>query len=94
MHTHASDRPGQRDPTTARTKLLVAKLIAVPAASSPDRATTVFLVLSAAQPGRYGFRGLAIDYRVGPFTFRATQYVALDSCIGPFTAGHECATGE
>jgi hypothetical protein len=67
--------------------------VTVPAATAADRATNVLLVLSAATPGRYGFRGVEIDYRVGPFTFHATQHIALDACIGPFPPGQECSTG-
>jgi hypothetical protein len=53
--------------------------------------TTLMLVVSAAEPGRYGFKGVAVDYRVGPFTFRAVQYMELRTCIGPFASGQLCA---
>jgi hypothetical protein len=62
--------------------------------TSADRGSTLILVVSAATPGRYGFRGVEIDYRIGPFRFRATQYLALDSCIGPFAPGQSCSVDE
>jgi hypothetical protein len=66
--------------------------IAVPPTSSDDAAgTTVLIVVSAREAGVYGFRGVAVDYRVGPFTFRAVQYLALRTCIGPFASGEVCA---
>ena len=68
--------------------------VVVPSNTSADRGSTLMLVVSAATPGRYGFRGVEIDYRIGPFSFRATQYLALDSCIGPFAPGQSCSTGE
>jgi hypothetical protein len=51
----------------------------------------LLLVVSAKEPGRYGFRGVAVDYRVGPFTFQAVQYEELRTCIGPFSPEQVCA---
>jgi hypothetical protein len=61
--------------------------------SSPDdiHTTTLLLVVSAQEPGRYGFSGVAVDYRVGPFTFQAVQYEELRTCIGPFSPEQVCA---
>jgi hypothetical protein len=56
--------------------------------------TGLLIVVSATEPGRYGFKGVAVDYRVGPFTFRAVQYMELRSCIGPFGPEQTCALDE
>lgn len=63
---------------------------AVGSVSSPDGYAPILLVLHGDQPGPAGYRGLQIDYRVGPFTFRVTQHTALALCLGPLPAGVSC----
>ena len=50
----------------------------------------IMLVVHGDRPGAAGFTGLAIDYRVGPFTFRVVQHMGLALCLGPLPAGQEC----
>lgn len=50
----------------------------------------IMLVVHGDRPGPAGFTGLAIDYRVGPFTFRVVQHMGLALCLGPLPAGLEC----
>lgn len=57
---------------------------------SPDAYAPILLVLHGDRPGPVGYRGLQIDYRVGPFTFRVTQHTALALCLGPLPAGVTC----
>lgn len=54
--------------------------------------TQVILVLGSGPPGAFGFSALAVDYRVGPFTFHAVQHLALAGCLGPLPAGVSCPT--
>lgn len=55
-----------------------------------DDAVPILLVVHGDQPGQAGFANLAIDYRVGPFTFRVVQHMGLALCIGPLPAGQAC----
>lgn len=55
-----------------------------------DDAAPILLVVHGDQPGTAGFTGLAIDYRVGPFTFRVVQHMSLNRCLGPLPAGQAC----
>ena len=50
----------------------------------------IMLVVHGDRPGPAGFTGLAIDYRVGLFTFRVVQHMGLALCLGPLPAGLEC----
>lgn len=55
-----------------------------------DDAIPFMLLVHGDRPGPAGFNGLAIDYRVGPFTFRVVQHMRLDLCLGPLPAGEAC----
>ena len=55
-----------------------------------DDAIPILLVVHGDRPGQAGFTGLAIDYRVGPFTFRVVQHMGLALCLGPLGVGEEC----
>lgn len=55
-----------------------------------DDALPILLVVHGDQSGQAGFTGLAIDYRVGPFTFRVVQPMGLALCLAPLPAGQEC----
>lgn len=55
-----------------------------------DGAIPILLMVHGERPGPAGFTGVAIDYRVGPFTFRVVQHMGLRLCLGPLPAGQEC----
>ncbi len=55
-----------------------------------DEAIPILLVVHGDRAGPAGFTGLAIDYRVGPFTFRVVQHMGLTLCLGPLPAAQEC----
>ena len=50
----------------------------------------VILVVRSLEPGPIGWSALAIDYRIGPFTFRVIQHAGLTGCIGPLPTGSQC----
>lgn len=58
--------------------------------TSLDGAIPILLVVHGDQPGTAGFTELAIDYRIGPFTFRVVQHMGVALCLGPLSAGTEC----
>lgn len=65
----------------------------VPASLMPGMSTDVhpiMLVVHGDRAGPAGFTGLAIDYRVGPFTFRVVEHMGLTLCLGPLPAAQEC----
>lgn len=73
--------------------------IPVPAEVAPtgdthDHDLLVFLVLRSNEPGAFGFSALALDYRVGPLTFRTTYHQALAGCLGPLPPNETCPTSE
>ena len=55
-----------------------------------DKAIPILLVVHGDRPGPAGFTGLAIDYRVGPFTFRVVQHMGVTLCLGPWPADQDC----
>lgn len=55
-----------------------------------DLAMPILLVLHGGHPGPTQFDGLAIDYRVGPFTFRVVEHMRMAVCIWPPGAGEGC----
>jgi len=50
----------------------------------------VILVVRSREPGAIGWSALAVDYRIGPFTFRTVHHLALAGCLGPLPAGTTC----
>lgn len=42
------------------------------------------------RPGPAGWEALAVDYRVGPFSFRVVQHTALRLCVGTTVAERTC----
>jgi hypothetical protein len=65
----------------------------LPAAVSPSVTadeSRAGLLIRATTPGDFGFRDLAVDYRVGPFSFRALQHITLEGCLGPLPDGMTC----
>lgn len=65
-------------------------VVVEPSGRSPAHDVGVLLVISGSHAGPAGFSALAVDYRVGPFAFRAIQHVALVACLGPLPAGVTC----
>lgn len=61
-----------------------------PAGPTPDGDARTLLVLHTDRPGPMTFSALAVDYRIGPATFRAVQFFGLAGCIGPLRAGVTC----
>jgi hypothetical protein len=61
-----------------------------PGGDSHELDAPTLLVIRADQPGSLGFSALAVDYRVGPLTFRTIQHFALTACVGPLSPGVLC----
>jgi hypothetical protein len=58
--------------------------------NSPEKSAFTLVKVHSDQPGALGFKALAIDYRIGPFAFRAVQHLALQACLGPLPTGSRC----
>ena len=63
-------------------------------ADPPGAAPQVVVVISSNEPGAFGFTALAIDYRIGPLTFRAIHHLELAGCLGPLPSGTACPEEE
>jgi hypothetical protein len=50
----------------------------------------MLLVVTALEPGEYKTNGVAVDYRLGPFTFTVTYHQAMTVCLGPLREGEFC----
>jgi hypothetical protein len=51
----------------------------------------VWLAMNAPPPGEYSYDAVAVDYRVGPFSFTVTYHQALGLCVVPLPAGSSCS---
>jgi hypothetical protein len=49
------------------------------------------IAVIADEPGEYGYRAVAVDYRLGPFSFRVTHGPSLAVCLVPMPAGERCS---
>lgn len=49
------------------------------------------IALIADEPGEYAYRGVAVNYRLGPFSFRVTHGPSLAVCLVPMLAGERCS---
>jgi hypothetical protein len=49
------------------------------------------IALIADEPGEYGYRAVAVDYRLGPLSFRVTHGPSLAICLVPMPAGERCS---
>jgi hypothetical protein len=54
-----------------------------PGGPTAEQDGVVLLVIRTETPLAMQFDGLAVTYRVGPFTFRTVQHVGLRSCVAP-----------
>jgi hypothetical protein len=67
--------------------------IVVPTGDSHEHDPAVILYVRSPVAGPIGWSALAVDYRIGPFTFRTIQHDALAGCLGPLAAGSQCGDG-
>jgi hypothetical protein len=51
----------------------------------------VSIEVTADQPGEYSYDALAVDYRVGPFTFTVVHHQAFGVCVVPLPTGSACS---
>ena len=51
----------------------------------------VSIEVIADRPGEYAYDAVAIDYRVGPFSFTVVHHEALGACIVPLPSGATCS---
>ncbi len=51
----------------------------------------VWLAINAPPPGEYSYDAVAVDYRVGPFSFTVTYHQALGLCVVPLRPGRSCS---
>ncbi len=51
----------------------------------------VSIEVAADTPGEYSYSAVAVDYRVGPFSFTVVYHEALDMCLVPLPAGSTCS---
>jgi hypothetical protein len=47
--------------------------------------------ITADDPGEYSFHAVAVEYRLGPFSFRTTHGPSLAVCLVPMPAGELCS---
>jgi hypothetical protein len=67
------------------------RYVALPAEIGAGEAgRNVALVFRTSDPGPATFDALAIDYRVGPFSFRVVHHLGLDACMGATPAERIC----
>lgn len=59
--------------------------------NNPINDGLVSLVVTADQPGDYSYQAVAINYRIGPFSFSVIHHQALAVCLGPFVPGTVCS---
>lgn len=62
----------------------------VPSGDTHLNDAEVIIVARSDEVGAFGFSALALDYRIGPFTFHAIQHLALAGCLGPLPSGTSC----
>jgi hypothetical protein len=65
-------------------------VIVHPTGDLHDRDAAAVLILHGLEPGDATFDRIAIDYRIGPFTFTSIQNVGLRACFAPLPAGAHC----
>jgi hypothetical protein len=64
------------------------------AAESQPRDGLALVVSMATSPGRQSYSGIAIDYRVGPFSFTTVYGPAMAVCVSPLPQGATCSPDE
>lgn len=82
------------DPATLQREFSVLPFAVGPGGETPEHDTQVLVVVRSDRAGAFGFSALALDYRIGPFTFHAIQHVALAGCLGPLPPGVTCPPTE
>lgn len=60
-------------------------------ANNPVSDGRVALVVTATEPGDYSYQAVAVDYRVGPFSFTVVYHQALAVCLGLLPIGAVCS---
>ena len=53
---------------------------------------SVILIVRSSEPGPIGWSALAVDYRIGPFSFRVIRHAGLTGCLGPLPPGSQCGS--
>jgi hypothetical protein len=64
---------------------------AVPASGTDVAMAPILIQAHASALGDQGFAALAVDYRVGPFSFRVIQHLAVSLCVVPLPPQQGCA---
>lgn len=54
----------------------------------------MWVELMADQPGKLSFKSIFVDYRIGPFSFRADMYQGFGACIWPQPTGVVCPSDD
>jgi len=82
------------DPATLQRDYVRLPATVEPSGDTHELDAQVLVVVRSASPGQFGFSALALDYRLGPFTFHAIEHVALAGCMGPLSADVTCPASE
>jgi hypothetical protein len=53
----------------------------------------VLLTISTTSPGHQQYRAVEVEYRIGPFAFRATYHQGVSVCLVPVPDGAPCRVG-
>jgi hypothetical protein len=64
----------------------------LPGLNVPDEGR-VLLTISTTSPGHQQYRSVAVEYRIGPFAFRAIYHQAVSVCLVPVPDGAPCGEG-
>jgi hypothetical protein len=51
----------------------------------------ISIEVAADQPGEFGYEAVAVDYRIGPFSFTAVYHDALNVCLVPLPVVTTCS---
>jgi hypothetical protein len=95
MATFALSPSGQYlDPATLNRDFVLLPAAVEPSGDTHEQDAEVVVVVRADRAGAFGFSGLALNYRIGPFTFHAIQHLALVGCLGPLPGGVICPSNE
>jgi hypothetical protein len=82
------------DPATLQRDFLVLPAAVEPTGDTHEQDAEVVVVVRSDRAGAFGFSALALDYRIGPFTFHAIEHLALAGCLGPLSGGVTCPSNE
>jgi hypothetical protein len=82
------------DPATLDRDFVALPATVVPTGDTHEQDAEVVVVVRSDRAGAFGFSALALDYRIGPFTFHAIQHLALAGCLGPLPVGVTCPSSE